>query len=278
MQQSLKYISSQLEGLYSGLEIQEFYLLIMEKLTGKTRTEIRINKNNELSPESVSHVQNYVDDLKKKVPIQYILCETQFYGFPFYVNSSVLIPRPETEELVEWILNENRGGQNILDIGTGSGCIAIALVKMNALYNITALDISQKALEVAKENAVLNDVNISFQLADITSGLTFNQKWDVIVSNPPYIPERESKEMQVGVVDFEPHEALFVPNDEPLLFYEAIARFAKEHLTGHGKLYFEIHRDFGENTVRMLQNKGFKHIELRKDISGNDRMIRCSIK
>ena len=203
--------------------------------------------------------------------------ETEFYSLTFNVNESVLIPRPETEELVDWIRNENENDRNgnlqLLDIGTGSGCIAICLKHEFPNAEVDAFDISDLALETAKSNASLNELVVNFLKVDILNAPDFDKKWDIIVSNPPYVLESEKTEILVNVLEYEPHSALFVPDNNPLLFYRKIAFFAQKQLQPNGKLYFEINREYGKATVDLLSGLGFQNIELRKDISGNDRMI-----
>lgn len=276
----MQHIFSELEGFYPENEIRSFSFLIIEKLTGLTRTQIIINKNTILSAEQNAKVIDFVDKLKKFVPIQYILGETEFYGLAFMVNNSVLIPRPETEELVDWIITDYKNTPNInfLDIGTGSGCIAISIKKGLPTATATAFDISELALDTASKNATLNNVEISFLKVDILNTDNIPQKWDVIVSNPPYIPELEKKEIQSNVLDYEPHLALFVPDHDALLFYRTIAEFGKNNLTENGRIYFEIHRNEGVTCVQLLEKLGYKNIELRKDISGNNRMIKAILK
>lgn len=280
MQKAMQHIFSELEGFYSENEIRSFSFLIIEKLTGLTRTQIIINKNTFLSAEQNAKVIDFVDKLKKFEPIQYLLGETEFYGLAFMVNNSVLIPRPETEELVDWIITDYKNSPNInfLDIGTGSGCIAISIKKGLPTATATAFDISEMALDTASKNAALNNVEINFARVDILNPDNIPQKWDVIVSNPPYIPELEKKEIQSNVLDYEPHLALFVPDHDALLFYRTIAEFGKNNLTENGRIYFEIHRNEGETCVQLLEYMGYKNIELRKDISGNNRMIKAILK
>ena len=279
METAIKHINSQLKDLYPATEIKSFTYLILEKLTGFSRTEIIVNKNTVFSLNQRYEIESIIEKLKIFVPIQYILGETEFYGLTFSVNESVLIPRPETEELVDWVQNENDTNENlnILDIGTGSGCIAISLKHEFKNATVDAFDISVKSLEIAKLNAKLNNLDLFFWKIDILNTPNLDQKWDIIVSNPPYIPEQEKNEMHANVLENEPHIALFVPNDDPLLFYRHIAMFAQKHLKINGKLYFEIHRDAGQTCISLLKELGFKGIELRKDISGNDRMVRASI-
>ena len=280
MQQFLKDLHTSLQNVYSESEIHVLGMLILEKLTGFSRTRLLTDKEiilNETQRELSIH---FLERLKKHEPIQYILGETEFCGLKFKVSPSVLIPRPETEELVEWVElpHPPKGGflsgtPTILDIGTGSGCIAVALKKKFPSANVSAMDISAEALALAKENAALNEVYIEFIQDDILHPAATNRKWDVIVSNPPYIPHAGKAEMASGVLDFEPHLALFVPDGDPLLFYRRIADFALEHLTSQGSLYFEIHQSLGRQCCLLLESMGFHSVELRKDLSGNDRMI-----
>jgi len=279
MQAAIIHIRSELQGLYPDTEIKSFSNLIIEKVSGFSRTEIIVNKNTLFSVEQRHVIENFIEKLKEYVPIQYILGETEFFGLPFHVNESVLIPRPETEELVDWIRNENDRNANpgILDIGTGSGCIAISLKHEFTNATVDAFDISEKALETAQNNATLNKLEVNFSKVDILNTPEMEQKWDIIVSNPPYVTELEKSEISPNVLDYEPHLALFVPDNDPLLFYRCIAIFAQQHLKPRGKLYFEINRQFGKATVDLLTAMGFGNVELRKDISGNDRMVRAEI-
>lgn len=279
MQTAIQQIQSELQGLYPKTEIKSFSNLIVGKLTGFSRTEIIVNKNTLFSDEQRKIVDSFIEKLKKFVPIQYILGETEFYGLPFNVNESVLIPRPETEELVDWIQNENKKKEEIkiLDIGTGSGCIAISLKHEFRNSTVDAFDISEKALETAQSNAILNNLEVNFSKVDILNAPDFDQKWDIIVSNPPYVTEQEKTEILPNVLEHEPHVALFVPDNDPLLFYRRIALFAKSHMQLNGKLYFEINREFGKQTTDLLTEMGFKNTEVRKDISGNDRMVKAVI-
>ena len=279
MQTAINYINTELKDLYPATEIKSFTYLIFEKLTGFSRTQIIVNKNTVFSSNQRYEIESIIEKLKVFIPIQYILGETEFYGHTFTVNESVLIPRPETEELVDWIHNENDTNENlrILDIGTGSGCIAISLKHEFTNAKVDAFDISIKSLEIAKLNAKLNNLELFFWKIDILNAPDLSQKWDIIVSNPPYIPEMEKNEIHANVINNEPHLALFVPNNDPLVFYRHIALFAKKHLNSKGKLYFEIHRDAGQTCINLLKELGFIEIELRKDISGNDRMIKASI-
>jgi len=283
MQNFLSSLNNSLFNLYPESEIKYFGRMLLEKITGFSRTEILAGKDYTLTEEQRRKGQEYIEQLTRFEPIQYILGETEFYGLKFNVNPSVLIPRPETEELVEWIINDLQFSNScthkpeILDIGTGSGCIAIALKKKLVYAEVSALDISDDALAVAAENAEMNRVEVEFLKDNILNPVVNDRKWNVIVSNPPYIPVNKKAEMADNVVNFEPHLALFVPDEDPLLFYRAIAGYAKQHLAVDGKLYFEIHIDQAENCRKLLESIGFNDITVRKDLSGNDRMICAKI-
>ena len=280
MQQFLKDLQTSLKGEYSESEIHVLGMLILEKLTGFSRIWLLIHKELKLNDEQNIIASQYLERLKNHEPIQYILGETEFYGLKFKVNPSVLIPRPETEELVEWVKPPHppKGGflsgtPTLLDVGTGSGCIAVALKKKFPSANVSAMDISPEALALAKENAALNEVNIEFIQDDILHPAATDRKWDVIVSNPPYIPASERRYLHKNVTDFEPHLALFVQDNDPLIFYRKIAEFALSHLTAGGRLYVEIHQSLGRQCCQLLESMGFQSVGLRKDLSGNDRMI-----
>ena len=280
---------SQLSFLNDDAEAESFFYIILEKLHNLKRIDLALNTNLELLKEDLQKWKVIVTELKTYKPIQYILGETEFFGLQFEVNENTLIPRPETEELVELILVESRKSKveslRILDIGTGSGCIAISLAKNITNANVYALDVSEKALEIAKKNAEINSVEVNFIQLDILSVkdlgdlATFNSqlvtKFDIIVSNPPYVRNLEKHEIKSNVLEFEPHLALFVADNDALLFYRKIAQLAIENLAENGKLYFEINQYFGKETIELLQNIGFKNVVLKQDIYGNDRMISC---
>lgn len=215
--------------------------------------------------------------MKIQKPIQYILGETEFYGLPFLVNENTLIPRQETEELVEWIVKEEEkreeGRVKILDIGTGSGCIAISLAKNLSNAKVFAIDVSEKALATAKKNADINNVNVTFLLKNILETNDLEQQFDIIVSNPPYVRNLEKAEIKPNVLEYEPHLALFVEDTDALLFYRKIAQLAMKNLNSNGKLYFEINQYLGKETVALLECLELSNVELKKDIYGNDRMI-----
>lgn len=277
MQQSFEYIRTQLKDIYAETEIGSISYLLMSEITGFSRTEIFLNKNTKISDNQEFLLKKYVEELKNHTPIQYVIGKTEFYGLTFKVDKSVLIPRPETEELVDWITQSFSKNQAIqlLDIGTGSGCIAITLKHIFKNSTVTAFDISDAAIQTALINAESNNCQVNFQKTDILNKQTSDIQYDVIVSNPPYIPDSDKLEILPNVLNYEPHLALFVPDNDPLVFYNAIAKFACNNLKPNGLLFFEIHRDFGNQIIELLNQLGFSDILLRKDISGNDRMIRA---
>lgn len=280
-----------LKNIQDEQEIESFFFILTEYLHNLKRVDVALNPNFELSEEKIKRWNAILAELQQEKPIQYITGEAWFYGLRFEVNENTLIPRPETEELVEFILNSpiahHPSPITILDIGTGSGCIPIALKANLHQANVSAIDISEKALEVAKRNAELNKVEINFIQTNIlevedlsklgTSNFQLPASIDIIVSNPPYVRVLEKQEIKKNVLDYEPHLALFVDDNDALLFYRKIAQLALKNLTPNGLLFFEINQYLGIETVELLENLGFKNIELKKDIYGNDRMTRCSI-
>ncbi|MEA4916728.1 peptide chain release factor N(5)-glutamine methyltransferase [Proteiniphilum sp.] len=276
MHNSGRHIQQELEGLYSMPEISVLTQLIFKEVCGNSFIGMTTDKISHLSGPQRRKTEDIVRRLKTGEPIQYILGKTEFYGLPFIVTPDVLIPRPETEELVEWALSGSRKTNcSVLDIGTGSGCIAVTLAKKMNKADVYAWDISEGALEVASENARLNGVSVHFLVHDIFQPVEDNPVFDVIVSNPPYVTESEKVDMEVNVLDFEPHVALFVADDNALLFYERIADIALVMLNDRGELYFEINREKGSEICNMLRDKGFESVELKKDISGNERIVRA---
>lgn len=273
--------NTELQGIYNTEEAQSIFLLTIDTVLKYNRAQYLLKKQEILNHDQLIELQQILAQLKTGEPIQYILGEALFYGSAFKVNPSVLIPRPETEELVQWViesceLSDVTGSSlRIIDIGTGSGCIAVSLKKGLPAAEVTAIDIAGDALDTAMENAALNQVNINFIEADIRTYKS-KGKFDVVVSNPPYITTNEQQDMHANVLDHEPHLALFVANEKPLEFYEAIADFAWLTLSDMGLLFFEINEHFGKETVEMLTAKSFVAIELRKDMQGKDRMIKCS--
>lgn len=269
----------ELSSLYDAMEIESFFFLILEQFRNLKRIDLALQPDLEFSEAEISQWNLVLEQLKQEIPIQYILGKTHFYGLEFQVNPNVLIPRPETEELVDWIIKTNSNGKSstikILDIGTGSGCIAISLAKNLPNASIFSLDVSKKALEMAQINALQNETKITFIEKNILETTNFEQQFDVIVSNPPYVRNLEKAEIKKNVLENEPHLALFVADDDALLFYRKIAQIAMKNLQSGGQLYFEINQYLGKETVDLLADLGFQNIELRQDIYGNDRMISC---
>ena len=272
-----------LEDLYPIEELRSFFYLIAEKQLNLSRINIALQLNYKLTLEEEFNFYQAIDRLRNHEPIQYIIGETEFFGLPMIVNNQVLIPRPETEELVAWIIEDiNKKETTILDIGTGSGCIAISLAKRLNNAVVTAVDISKSAIEVAKKNTLINNVNVEFGRVDVLhfeDDITLQHKWDskfdIIVSNPPYVRMQEKELMKSNVIDHEPNLALFVEDDDPLLFYRKISQLSKQYLKHNGILYFEINEYLKEEMEELLNETGFNHMELKKDMFGKNRMIKC---
>jgi len=273
-----KHFFLELSKFYPETEIQSFFNILIQYKLNLSRVELALQPLLEFNNSNLDFFQKALIDLKKEIPIQYIIGETEFYGLNFNVNSNVLIPRPETEELVDWVIKDHQNSPSIkiLDIGTGSGCIAISLAKNLPNAEVFALDISAEAIKTAKSNAVINNVTVNFMEANILTLTKLPHKFDIIVSNPPYVRELEKEQMQTNVLANEPHLALFVKNNNPLLFYNKIADLAKSYLNEDGHLYFEINQYLGTETVELLKLKGFKNIQLKKDIFEVDRMTRAT--
>lgn len=263
---------------YPAEEIQSFFALLVDHYVQLSRLDVALFSEKELSDSQYRSLTTAVERLEKHEPIQYIIGHTEFFGHKFKVDTSTLIPRPETEELVAWILAdcEERGAftPHILDIGTGSACIACSLAKGLPNANISALDISEAALVVAKSNAELNGVKIDFFQMDIFNLSKLPKLYDIMVSNPPYVRDSERGGMQANVLDYEPAEALFVSDDDPLVYYRQILTHAKSSLKSDGFLYLEINQYLSDDLIKLLEKNNFRHIELRKDIFGKDRMIK----
>jgi len=269
------YFIEKLTLLYDVMEAESFFSITLNELKGWKRVDVALNPDAELSAEEIEKWNAVLAALELQKPIQYIFGHTHFYGLDFEVNDKTLIPRPETEELVEWVIheNKNRGEIKILDIGTGSGCIAISLAKNLEDAKVFAIDVSYDALAVAKRNATNNEVNVTFVQQDILLADALPEQFDVIVSNPPYVRNLEKAEIKQNVLDYEPHLALFVDDNDALVFYRKIALLAKANLPQNGKLYFEINQYLGSETMQMLEDFKYKNVLLRKDIYGNDRML-----
>lgn len=268
----------ELTPIYDEGEAESFFYLILEEKHGLKRIDLALQADLFFSAEEIGTWNAILEQLKKEIPIQYLLGKTSFYGLDFEVNADVLIPRPETEELVDWILESQKSKDDspilkILDIGTGSGCIAISLAKNIANAQVYALDVSEKALATARKNAEANQVNVTFINQNILETLDLGQEFDIIVSNPPYVRNLEKQEIKKNVLDNEPHLALFVEDNDALIFYRKIAQLAQKNLRANGQLYFEINQYLGKEMMELLEKMNFKNIELRKDIYGNDRMI-----
>jgi len=291
VKQYRNYFNETLKTIYPITEIDSFFFLLLEEYLGFKRIDIVLKSDFKITQETLNLLQSATKQLEQEVPLQYIIGKTEFYGLPFVVNKHVLIPRPETEELVAWVVSESSGFKTfntstkqttetkqlkILDIGTGSGCIPISLKKQLPFAKISAIDISKEALGVAKKNAVLNNVDIHFILQDILKTVALDQHYDIIISNPPYVRELEKKELKNNVLKNEPHVALFVENDNPLIFYAKIAELAKKYLNKNGLLFFEINQYLGTETIDLVNKKGLKNIQLKKDMFGNDRIIVAS--
>ena len=273
------FFQEQLESIYDASEVESFFYIILENKNKLKRIDLALNVDLEFSENEIELWNDILDKLKKEIPIQYILGTTHFYDLEFEVNPNVLIPRPETEELIDWIIKENSANTNlkILDIGTGSGCIAISLAKNMKNAKVSALDVSIKALATAQKNAVKNNVNINFIHKNILETNDLNQQFDIVVSNPPYVRNLEKHEIHKNVLNNEPHLALFVEDDNALIFYKKIAELAQINLAQNGQLFFEINQYLGYETKNLLEKMNFKNIELRQDIYGNDRMIKCNL-
>lgn len=273
-----------LSKLYPKTEIDSFFFLLIEQYLNFQRIDSILKADFKISKDQIKRLEKATKRLQQEEPIQYILGNTSFYGLPFVVNTSVLIPRPETEELVEWILSsisesqkEKKKTLTILEVGTGSGCISIALKKHVPKATVVAIEISEEALKIAQENSRINQVEIQFILQDVLKPFTLSQQFDIIVSNPPYVRDVEKKTIKRNVLHNEPHIALFVEDHKPLLFYDKISELANNYGNTGGYLFFEINQYLGSEMISLLKNKGFKNIELRKDFQGNDRMIRSQI-
>lgn len=264
-----------LSTVYETREAGNIVHELLHQQLGIDRVQLSINQAFELKAADQEQLETTIARLQKHEPLQHVLGATEFYGLHLKTDGRALIPRPETEELVHWILEENRNtGLEVLDIGTGTGCIPIVLAKEMNKAEVSAMDISSDALALASENAALNQVTVHFKQADILKQ-ALDQSYDIIVSNPPYIPVADKAEMHTNVLEFEPGLALFVPDETPLLFYERIGYLAAQYLKPGGKLYFEIHHAYGQAVCDLLKDLGFDTVDLRKDLQGNDRMIKA---
>ena len=272
----------QLYHVYDNREASNVADLVMEKITGWKKIDRIINKSVPLRESSIELLDRYTLELLANKPVQYVLNEAWFYGLKFFVDKNVLIPRPETEELVAWAVEtiaKIPDSPSILDIGTGSGCIPVALKKQRPDAIICACDVSTEALNVAKRNAAENGTTIAFVEVDfvVESERKRLPLVDLIISNPPYIPYSDKLSMHPNVVEHEPHQALFVPNEDPLLFYREIARFSKDHLKKPGFIFMETHEKLAQKVHDLFKSSGFENIEIRKDLQGKDRMMKITV-
>jgi release factor glutamine methyltransferase len=273
-----KYAFTALQSMYDTSELVNIVNWILEHFTGMTRTQLLNEPDALVNQSTLIHFSNAIDQLKKGMPVQYVVGEIEFYGLKLYVNPSVLIPRPETEELVDLIVKENQSleGLKILDIGTGSGCIALSLAKYLKSAKVIAIDLSAGALEVAKKNAGSNQItNVEFLELDVFKEDNFIEKeFDLIVSNPPYIAASERSTLSPNVLEHEPSMALFVPDSNPLVFYERIVQLAEVHLKKHGKIYVEINERLGTETSKIFHPDSFSSIHLLNDLFEKNRFIK----
>ena len=273
------YFIQELTPIFDEGEAESFFYLILENKQQLKRIDLALQHDLTFSEDEIKIWNAILEQLKNEIPVQYLLGKTSFYGLDFEVNTNVLIPRPETEELVDWIIKSNQVDQNskglkILDIGTGSGCIAISLANYIPNAKVFAIDVSESALDTAKKNAESNKVEVTFTNKNILETVDLEQQYDIIVSNPPYVRNLEKEEIKKNVLNNEPHLALFVEDDDALIFYRKIAELAQKNLSEKGQLFFEINQYLGQEMINLLEEMNFKNVELRKDIYGNDRMIR----
>jgi len=273
-----KIFYSELENVFEKNEIDTFIKRTAEEYLNLKPFELALNTDMFIEKPKEEMFLKAVSELKKEKPLQQILGKTYFYGLEFIIKEHVLIPRPETEELVDWIVNDNKLsplGLNILDIGTGSGCIAVSLAKNLPGSEVFAIDVSKEALIIARENAEKNNVEVGFIKMDILKARQLPSQFDVIVSNPPYVRALEKNTIKKNVLEYEPHLALFVDNEDPLLFYDKISKLSMSYLKDKGSLYFEINQYLGKELVELLKKNGLKKIELKTDFFGNNRFIKC---
>jgi release factor glutamine methyltransferase len=279
IEEANRLLIASLSDLYDDRESASIASLVMERITAMPKGQRLLNKTSPLADDSEAMYRRFLEELLTHRPVQYVLGEAWFGGLPFYVNEQVLIPRPETEELANWLLQDSAtvpAGQTVLDMGTGSGCIAVYLSGRRKDFKMTAVDISREALRVAEKNARTHRVPVDFFLCDILdpSQWSLIPPADRIISNPPYIPEHQKKILEKHVRDFEPASALFVPDKDPIIFYKAIARYALECQKPGGSIFLEIHHDYAKEIADWYAQEGFQ-LELRKDFSGNNRMIKA---
>lgn len=276
MNPAIHYIKQSLHGYYPDSEVAAMARLLLTQVFGLSAIELYAGKDSGFSANEWKQLDNILARLQKQEPIQYIIGIEEFCGLSFEVNPDVLIPRPETAELVDWIVQTNpEKGLRVLDVGTGSGCIAISLKKYLKEAVVTSWDVSAAALATAARNCRRNEVQVTLSQQNVLEDACPDETFDVLVSNPPYIAEKERQTMERNVLDWEPDLALFVPDDDPLLFYRALATKGKRLLVPGGRLYVEINQAYGKQTLDLLEQMGYTELELRKDLSQRDRMIKA---
>jgi len=279
IEEANRLLIASVSGMYDEREAASVSSLVMERLTGMPKSLRVLHKTDVFTARQEELLGGYLDDLIRNRPVQYVLGEAWFGPLPFYVDENVLIPRPETEELADWLLKDSadsRSGESVLDIGTGSGCIPVYLKKKRKDFKIMALDISVAALDIAKKNSLVHDTEIDFFQCDILDP-TEREKIppvNLIISNPPYIPQFQKQFMDKHVKDFEPGVALFVPDEDPILFYKIIGTFAREKLKSGGAVFLELHHDYAKDIMKWYEKNDFV-LELRQDLAGNNRMIKA---
>ena len=272
----IQSLTQALKAIYDEREATNLANLLLGHFYGLDRMAIILNDEFSLVEDSEKSLAKAIDELNQHKPIQHILGSVEFYGCELKVDERALIPRPETEELVDWIVTENiLDAPYILDIGTGTGCIPITLKKAIPKAKVAAVDVSEGALNLAHENAKQNGVEVDFRHLDILENNFPFDQLDIVVSNPPYIPESDKAKMSSNVLSFEPHLALFVENHDPLIFYRRIAELAFQHLKVGGMLYFEIHERFGKEMIKLMEDISFTKVLLKKDLQGKDRMLQA---
>ncbi|PCJ25296.1 MAG: protein-(glutamine-N5) methyltransferase, release factor-specific [Flavobacteriales bacterium] len=276
---AVNHFKKELKEFYYSSEIEQMLYIVFLHYFNLNRIDLTLSKNHHLLEQDFNKITKVIDELKQHKPLAHIIGEWEFYGINLKINRHTLIPRQETEELVQMIINDNNNEEQlfILDIGTGTGCIALALKKNLPQANVHAFDVSWDALEIAIENAKRNELTVTFKNVDILKWKSQNEKYNVIVSNPPYITKKEKHLMAKNILDYEPHLALFVENGESMLFYDAIAEYALRHLKRNGKLYFEINENYRNDVMGLLKDKKFKNINIVKDINGKDRIVSCNL-
>ncbi|MGM0497192.1 MAG: peptide chain release factor N(5)-glutamine methyltransferase [Bacteroidota bacterium] len=271
------FAKKSLKNIYPSEEIESIIYLVFEKHLNLKKIDVLLNNNYTVPGKKIDELLSIIDELKKQKPIQYILGETEFYNLTLKVDDQTLIPRQETEELVDWIIKNDQGNsQKILDIGTGTGCIAIALAKYLPKSSVEGIDFSEKIIRKASENAYLNHVEVRFSVLNILKEELSCRDYDLIVSNPPYVRESEKKFMHGNVLEFEPEDALFVPDSKPLVFYERITEVAGNHLRPKGEIYLEINEYFSHEVIQLLERNDFIDVILKNDINNKPRMIKAT--